>query len=206
MPVVLDGDQVVDGGVDEKNRPPEPPADPVTAPKGWRWDREQKKFVPRVRAVKPPEEAEPPADLPSLGSAPDSAWATGPDGRSVRPGDEPHPLSLEELADIEAVLELAVLPLLMGAERRDPYCGGAFVENWDNIRQKSIPIICKSPKLVEWLTTAGGLKDWLAFAAAVQPVASAVVRHHVTKTVRLVGEGEEQGGPVREEDLGEYAA
>ncbi len=204
--MVLDGDEVVDVGADEKSRPSPPPPDPAVAPKGWRFDREQKSWVPRKRASKVPGDA---ADRGTgddedgeRPDRPDSAWASGPDRREEDGRDRPGfvELSMEQSNEIEAILELTVLPLLLGAERRDPVCGKAFVDNWDQIREKSLPLIARSPSLVEWLTKAGGFRDWIAFGAAVAPVAKAVVSHHVTKTIVV----EEDG--AQEEDLSGYAA
>lgn len=201
MAVILDGGETVDVGVDGQ-LPPQPPPDPEKAPKGWRVDRKTKTWIPRERAPKGAREdapEEPPA------AAQDSAWATGPDGKQRLGGDDPDddfvPLTTEQQDDVVAILELFSIPLLTAAESRDPYCGAALAENWDHIRDKSLPLIARSPALVEWLTKAGGARDWLAFAAAVRPVATAVVRHHITKTVTLDEDGHEHV-----DDLGRFHA
>ncbi len=208
--VILDGDDVVDVGVEEKSRPAPPPADPKLAPKGWRYDRVQKEWVPRVRAPKLSEQgARGSADGgaaedgdASDSDRPDSAWATGPDGKALHARPGVLELTEELSTDIEAVLELLFLPVVLTAERKDPICGAAFVENWDKIRTRSIPLIARSPALVEWLTKAGGAKDWVMFAAALKPVGVAVWQHHVAHTITI----DEESSLVVEENFDRYAA
>lgn len=199
--VVLDGDEIVDAGVEEKNRPTPPPADPDVAPKGWRFDRETKRWVPRKRASKVADDTEegPGAESGERPERPDSAWAS-PDHEGDRDKPTFVELTSEQQTEIEGMLELLVLPLLLSAENKDPICGAAFVQNWDLIRTRSLPLIARSPALVEWLTKAGGLRDWLAFGAAVAPVAKAVVQHHITKTIVL------EEGQAEMEDLSQYGA
>jgi len=196
---ILEDGRQVDVGVAEKVRPPMPAADPEKAPKGWRWDRTDKRWIPRVRGAAPEEPASPPP------ARSESAWVEGPDGLELgRQGDADESylaiLSDEERADVEAILELLALPVLTGVAARDPYCGGELVEAWPKIRERSLPLIARSEHLVEWLTKAGGARDWLLFAAAVRPVGTAIWRHHVTHSVELDEEG------PKEEDLSRYAA
>lgn len=204
---VLEGGQVIDVGVDQKGqRPPPPPDDPHVAPKGWRWARDQEAWVPRKRA---------PRTLGTVGGGPgeaeddgkksppeDSAWATGPDGRERHELPEgPVDLTPEQRDEVVAMLELFALPFY-GLPARDPYCGQALVDAWPEIRERSLPLIARSPALVEWLTKAGGFRDWLMFANAIRPVATAVVRHHVVRTVVL----DEEGKAAESPDLESYAA
>lgn len=194
---VFDGGERVDAGVDDRQGRPEPPPDPEKAPKGWRWDRTAKDWVARQRAAAAGEEAPEEGERPPRA---DSAWATGPDGRERHegvppqvPGDDDRdyvPLTDDQRIDIEAILELFFQPLLTGLAMRDPYCGGELLEHWDRIREKSLPLIARSPAVVEWMTKAGGAMDWLAFAAALQPVATAVWRHHVSHSVVIDDEGQ----------------
>lgn len=195
---VFDGGERVDAGVDERQGRPEPPPDPVRAPKGWRWDRSAKDWVARQRAAVAGEETSDETERPPRT---DSAWATGLDGRERHEGVEVRgddddsgyvPLTDEQRVDVEAILELFFQPLLTGLAMRDPYCGGELLEHWDRIREKSLPLIARSPAVVEWMTKAGGAMDWLAFAAALQPVATAVWRHHVSHSVVLDDDGHAQ--------------
>jgi hypothetical protein len=201
--VILDEGEQVDVGVDGKQSKPEPPPDPVRAPKGWRWDRNTKEWVPRQRAAK--DEGDVADDEPAA-TRPDSAWATGPDGVERRDGgdrgDPDNPdyteLTEEERNDIEAILEFATAPARLFA-LKDPYCGQVIDDNWDLIRERSLPIIARSPKLVEWMTRAGGARDWVLFGAALYPVGKAVFQHHITKSVH--DEGDDDG-----DELGRFPA
>lgn len=182
--VLEDGEQVDVGvgvkAISNKDRSDEPPPDPVRAPKGWRRDRRTGEWVPRQRAAAAGGDDEP------SGERSESAWADGPDGKELRGSDaavEPVKLTGEELADLEAMLELLALPVLARVDARDPHCGPVLVDNWDNIRAKSVPVILKSPRLVAWLTMTGGARDYLALAAALAPVGRAVWDHHVVRNV-----------------------
>jgi hypothetical protein len=204
--MVLDGDSPVDVGVNMKaisntDRGDEPAPDPVNAPKGWRRDRKTGEWVARKRSTPGDEERE---EIPER---PDSAWADGPDGQELgddERGKSPVVLTGDQRADLEGILELLALPAVSFIDARDPYCGGVVVEHWDNIRDKAVPVICRSPALMEWLTKAGGARDWLMLAAAVRPVGQAVWSHHITHTVSV--EEDQAGGPVRGEELGAYPA
>lgn len=203
--VILDGGETVDVGVDERRRFPEPPPDPVHAPKGWRRDRLTKQWVPRLRAPKQAE-GESPSEPPAPpGDRADSAWAAGPDGRELLGDDDDDndngyvPLTDEQRNDVEAILEFVCLPAITAASARDPHCGGVLYDNWDNIREKSLPIIARSPALVEWMTKAGGARDWLLFGAALRPVGKAIWDHHITKTVST-------DDAEHDESLGAYTA
>lgn len=191
---VFDNGAQVDVGVAAKavsnrNRGDEPAPDPLVAPKGWRRDRKTGEWVPRQRASASDVDVE--VAEPGTSRA-ESAWVDGPDGRELGAAETgrvgPAVLTGQQRADLEAVLELLALPVLVPLSVRDPHCGGALVDNWDNIREKSVPVICKSPRLVDWLTRGGGMLDYLALAAALRPVGVAVWEHHI---VRSVGTGDD---------------
>lgn len=65
----------------------------------------------------------------------------------------------------------------------DPVCGGSLVENLDLISEKLVPIICKSPTAVRFMTRGGGMLDYLALAAALRPVVTTVWKHHITHSI-----------------------
>jgi hypothetical protein len=75
---------------------------------------------------------------------------------------------------------LVALPLDMA----DPYCGRALSENLDNMIDKAMPLIGRSPAAVKFLTsTSGGLLDWVGFLQACWPVLQAIYAHHLGRTV-----------------------
>jgi hypothetical protein len=86
---------------------------------------------------------------------------------------------------------------------RDPWCGGAFLQQVPDIRSAGVELICQSPDLVAWFTgTGGGFMLWLNLVTALQPVALTAWAHHVTHAIGADAE-HEQAGPV---PAGAYAA
>lgn len=166
--------------------------------------------APRKRGPKGHDVAEldtPPAAPPGdVDAGLEDSWGAERDPEPARLAEEPKrppadetPKSLKEaLEDAAALLGVLEVLVLTPLSRVDPYCVGALTDNYENIVDKALPLIARSPRLLSWLSTAGGGKDWLMFAAALRPVASAVLAHHVTKTARL----EEEGAP----DLDQYPA
>lgn len=68
---------------------------------------------------------------------------------------------------------------------RDPYCGTVALESVDPVSDALADILCDSPDLVRWFSAGTGYMKWLTLAAALQPLAGAVVGHHVTHAVTL---------------------
>jgi hypothetical protein len=76
-----------------------------------------------------------------------------------------------------------------GLQLRDPVCGGAILENAQNVADKAVPIICRNPAWLRWFTESTGFLDVIALLVALQPVGATIWRHHVTHTV-----SHEEGG------------
>ncbi|HWD09308.1 MAG TPA: hypothetical protein VHA57_09455 [Actinomycetota bacterium] len=195
--MVIEDGKAVDLGVDAKaisnsGREEPPPPDPEIAPKGWRRDRRTGEWVPRQRAATGADDDA--GDPAAAGDGPpraDSAWVDGPDGKQlaaergqlgelVLTGDQ------REL--LEGIIDLIALAPLATWDTRDPYCAGAAIEHWDQIRERLVPVICKSPTLVHWMISAGGARDWLALAVVLRPVGSAIWAHHVRHSVDDAGD------------------
>jgi hypothetical protein len=83
---------------------------------------------------------------------------------------------------------------------RDPLCGGAMVQAVPDVSDALTDILCDSPAMVRWLTTGGASMKWLGLAVALQPVAAAVVGHHITHSI-----GEDQAD-LQQADWAQYAA
>jgi hypothetical protein len=82
---------------------------------------------------------------------------------------------------------------------RDPLCGGEFMANLPAIAAAFTNFVCESPDLLAWFAGSGGkFMLVLDIAAALMPVGSAVMAHHVYHTVEI---GEPQPEPA-----GGYAA
>lgn len=102
------------------------------------------------------------------------------------------------------ILAKVSIPLETGGQiwrARDEFCGGRFLEQRPPIAEALTDIICQSPDLIDFFTgPAGGFMVYLKLAAALWPVAEAVMAHHV---------GRQRGEPRRQavpDDLSRYAA
>jgi hypothetical protein len=81
--------------------------------------------------------------------------------------------------------------------RVDPYCGGVYADQVDQIAVKMSPLICQSPDLVRWFSKSTTFILWTELGIAVRPVVEAIIAHHVTKRIALDEQGqafEQQGG------------
>lgn len=83
---------------------------------------------------------------------------------------------------------------------RDPICGGAILDQADDVVAKLVPIVCRNPAMLRWFTEGAGYMDFFALAAAVAPIAKTIWAHHVSHTLSL--EEEEEGA----EDFNRYVA
>jgi hypothetical protein len=90
--------------------------------------------------------------------------------------------------------------------RVDPYCGGAYASQVDEIALKMAPLVCQSPDLVRWFSKSSTFIMWTELGIAVRPVAEAIIAHHVTKRISLDSNGgvvEQQRGGM---DFSAYSA
>jgi hypothetical protein len=90
--------------------------------------------------------------------------------------------------------------------RVDPYCGGAYADNLDQIAVKLAPIICLSPDLVRWFSKSSTFILWTELAMACRPVAEAVIAHHVTRRITLTDQGEAIEQPRGGMDFSAYSS
>jgi hypothetical protein len=78
----------------------------------------------------------------------------------------------------------------------DPICGGAFLDNADNVAKKLTPIMCQSPEVVRWFTRSGTFILWIDLMVALWPVLTVIFAHHIAKSVgATVGGANGQGAP-----------
>lgn len=86
--------------------------------------------------------------------------------------------------DIAGKLGLFAAIIGMPFEAIDPYCGGVFAANVDNMIDAYLPIITRSPGAVKFfMSKSGGWLDWINALKATWPVFLAVYAHHLGKTV-----------------------
>jgi hypothetical protein len=99
--------------------------------------------------------------------------------------------------------------LMLPAEpwmRVDPYCGGEYANNVDQIAVKLAPILCLSPQVVQWFTKSSVFFMWTELLMACRPVAEAVIAHHVTRRIAINSQGEPVENPRGGMDFSAYSS
>jgi hypothetical protein len=99
--------------------------------------------------------------------------------------------------------------LMLPAEpwmRVDPYCGGEYANNVDQIAVKLAPILCLSPQVVQWFTRSSVFFMWTELLMACRPVAEAVIAHHVTRRIAVNSQGEPVENPRGGMDFSAYSS
>ena len=207
---LLTADGTMTAGVDD-DPDHEPPAS-AEAPKGWAWQRKDRAWAPRQRGpVKWTAEASTEESRP--GQEPDHGPAvihgdTGP-GQSdpepswlrddQRPDDKPGgKLSFGDVSqqvkdDIAGFAGLVGAPLLAMLQQADPYCGTILAQSFENIVDATLPLICRSSKIVKYFSD--DKSDWLLWgklALALKPFAQAVIHHHILGDVEVVRDAQGQ--------------
>lgn len=84
------------------------------------------------------------------------------------------------------IKDFLVLMITMPAatvSMKDPHCGGAFVDNAEAIADALVPLICRNPAMLAWFTSGTGMFDYFVLLQALQPVATTIWQHHVTKSI-----------------------
>ena len=102
-----------------------------------------------------------------------------------KPARQPRKVTLgkKQKEDIEGQVGLVLTFASMLWAAADPICAGAVAENADQICEKMIPIICKSPRVVQFMLSNGGLLDWLGLAIALKPVVQTALQHHIFHSI-----------------------
>lgn len=128
-------------------------------------------------------------------------WRTAgkPAGRPARPAR----ITAAIRGDIGAKVALMLEVPGRVWQARDPVCGGVFVAQRGEIAESLTEIVCRSPQLVEWFTgTGGGFLLCLDLMAAVWPVVTVAMAHHVYHSI---GGDQPEADPL-EPDYSRYAA
>jgi hypothetical protein len=161
----------------------------------------------------------PPADLDEAreraGRDPEPRHLARGRGRGRQPGpprtrkdSQPPPIKITNAVKADITGKLAFW-LSIPAEpwlRVDPYCGGAYAAQVDEIAVKMAPLVCQSPDLVRWFSKSSTFIMWTELGIAVRPVVEAIIAHHVTKRISLDSNGgvvEQQRGGM---DFSAYSA
>lgn len=109
-----------------------------------------------------------------------------------RLGRPPKETKTKEISEqIEMMITVASIPWAM----RDPHCGGALQQQAKPIADALAVQALNSPRLMKWLEAITSPTGWIGIAIAVEPVAQAVVQHHVLPRFASRYEQEDEGLP-----------
>ena len=92
--------------------------------------------------------------------------------------------------DIEGKAALGLSLISKVFEMRDPVCGSVLEQQVPAIAQAAVPLICKSPEMVRYLTKQGNMTAWVDLIVALAPVFKIIGQHHVLHTVGVEAEAE----------------
>lgn len=210
MEGMLTADGTAAPGVhDDPGRAPEPDGD---APRGWTWNRRNRKWQPKVRGPVLWHQDAPAGDEPGgrieqqhqdYGPDPAPSWQADP----APPAEqwEPDP---EDRKDIRALVALCytvpaeTLPLI------DPFCFGPLTERdtANGVIDAVSDIVCQSPKVARWAASKSGLMPWLKLGMALKPVAVNGLHHHITKSITVEIDRENRTMEITETDWTQYPA
>lgn len=178
--------------------PDSQPAPSEEAPRGWTWNRGSRSWKPKVRgpilwdgagaevpadgpAAKAPQEREPEVDRD-----PGPRWVAeekdAPAGARVKYEDIPKAVK----DDIAGLGGLVATPILALVKSVDPYCGGALADSFGDVMDATLPLICRSEKIVRYFSE--DTADWLLWgklALALAPVGRAIAEHHIFRSVEV---------------------
>lgn len=209
MPEGLLTDAGVTGGVhDDPDHAPEPGPD---APRGWTWQRKDRKWAPRQRgpiiwrvdsdgqATRDDGTGDPDASARNAAGDqrdPDPSWLRDDKQQDSASGEKLkwQDIPSEAKDNAASLAGMLGMPLLAFAQAVDPYCGSALASQYENIIDHTLPLILRSKRAVNFFTSKDS--DWLLWFGLIQslwPVATAVFKHHVVRTVEVVRD--EQGRP-----------
>ena len=90
---------------------------------------------------------------------------------------------------------------------KDPYCGTAFLDNSQKITDAVIPLLCRSHTVVAFFSDSSenGWLLWFNLAIALSPVAVAVGKHHIIKSVEIAQDAETGDLFVVPRDLADFS-
>jgi hypothetical protein len=90
--------------------------------------------------------------------------------------------------------------------RIDPYVGGVYADNVDQIAVKLAPILCLSPDVVRWFSKSSTFILWTELLMACRPVAEAYIAVHITKRIGINERGEPVEQPRGGMDFSAYSS
>jgi hypothetical protein len=145
--------------------------------------------APAGPAGPPAPEAGRPDEDPAPGWQAEGGNAGAPNAGEPGAGDRPafEDVPQEVKDDIAGLAGLVATPILALVQSIDPYCGGVLADNFGRALDATLPIICRSEKIVRYFSE--DKSDWLLWgklAIVLAPVGHAIAEHHIFGTVRVV--------------------
>lgn len=161
-----------------KNEPLTPP----TAGNGSKPRDASGKFAKDVPKPEPSPETEPLST--SAQRDPGPGWQAEDKGRKRRFSINDVPT--EVVDDIAGAAGLIGIPLLSILQQLDPYCGTVLAQNFENIVNATLPLLCRSQRVVKFFSSETDFTALLALGIALKPVAVAIFEHHILGRVEVV--------------------
>src|SRR6185437_6499065 len=96
-------------------------------------------------------------------------------------------VSQEVKNEVASLAGFVATPILVLAKQVDPYCGGALAEAFPDVLDLTLPLICRSSRIVKLVTEEA--EGWVLagkLAMVLAPLGKAVAEHHIFKTVEVV--------------------
>lgn len=94
----------------------------------------------------------------------------------------------------DALTMLLTVPMWAG-QMKDPICGGAVMAEREAIIKSLVPIACRHPAALAFLTGSDApWMEYLALMTALKPVVQTVWGHHVSHTIGAQDPESDQGG------------
>lgn len=209
--------------IDLRDRTNPPPDDPEIAPYGYRWDTKSREWKAKRsaggrkpgagwfgkdNAPDPEVEDKVQEVLEDRGfSDPAPAWQSKTAPRAPRSKPSAPKVTAKVKGDMSAAVGMMMMvtgPALMA---KDPYCGGAFLDNSQKITDAVIPLLCRSHTVVAFFSDSSenGWLLWFNLAIALSPVAMAIGKHHIIKSVEIRQDDETGDLFVVPRDLTEFS-
>ena len=212
--------------IDLSDKANPPPDDPAVAPFGYRWDTRKKEwsvkrsaggrksgaawFGKNILGIESEEENPPPGGADDYMQGfekqfqdPEPAYAKAPVPKVRKSVPRVSKKIQDDMAGSLGLIGALLGPPLMSA---DPYCAGAFFDNFEAITAACLPLMCRSATIVGFFTDTGS--DWMLWfklAIALSPVAVAVGKHHILRSVEIQQDKESGELYVVPKDLSGYS-
>jgi hypothetical protein len=187
--------------IDLRDKANPPPDDPEKAPYGYRWDTRKREWAIKRSAGGRKSGAgwfgKDNADaveerveevLEERGfSDPAPAWANKPAPKAKTTRTAAPKVTAKVKGDMSAAVGMMMMVTGPAIMAKDPYCGGVFLDNSQKITDAVIPLLCRSHTVVAFFSdsTENGWLLWFNLALALSPVAMAIGKHHIIRSVEI---------------------